>query len=221
MLLKEPVKLFDGFVKLFSWQTVVLYWIHMSIINIQGTIGCLFQDGVVVDDEGIVQIAAYYMPQSRRLIHHHSAHRIIGRVVLYAQMILHQCRNHIIMSGAMRKLLRLCARNMPDHRHANLGFGEVAVMSPVIMMVLIELLTVVARKNDDGVIHQSLLLQGLEDAAQQQVVLIAAVAIHIPERSRIHIVAEFGIVGIRPSRLETLVLVGRKSKAMRQVEEQE
>ena len=81
-LFKEPVKLFDGFVKLFSWQTVVLYWIHMSIINIQGTIGCLFQDGVVVDDEGIVQITAYYMPQSRRLIHHHSAHRIIGRIVL-------------------------------------------------------------------------------------------------------------------------------------------
>ena len=30
--------------------------------------------------------------------------------------------------------------------------------------------------------------------AGQQVVLIAPVAIHIPERSRIHIVAEFGIV---------------------------
>ncbi|WP_153128928.1 hypothetical protein [Segatella copri] len=54
----------------------------MSIINIQGTIGCLFQDCVVVDDEGIIQIAAYYMLQSRRLIHHHSAHRIIGRIVL-------------------------------------------------------------------------------------------------------------------------------------------
>ena len=54
----------------------------MGIINIQGTIGSLLQNGVVVDDEGIVQIAAYYMPQSRRLIHHHSAHRIIGRTVL-------------------------------------------------------------------------------------------------------------------------------------------
>ena len=92
LLLKEPVKLFDGFIKLLRWQTVVLYWIHVGIINIQGTIGCLFQDGVVVDDEGIVQIAAYYMPQSRRLICHHFAHRIIGRIVLYAQMILHQCR---------------------------------------------------------------------------------------------------------------------------------
>ena len=52
----------DGFVKLLSWQTVVLYWIHVGIINIQGTIGSLLQNGVVVDDEGIVQIAAYYMP---------------------------------------------------------------------------------------------------------------------------------------------------------------
>lgn len=69
------------------------------------------------------------------------------------------------MSGAMHKLLWLCTRNMPNHRHANLGFREVTVMSPVIMMVLIELLTVIARKNDDGIIHQSLLLQGLEDAA--------------------------------------------------------
>ena len=81
-LFKEPVKLFDGFVKLLSWQTVVLYRIHVGIINIQGTIGSLLQNGVVVDDEGIVQIAAYYMPQSRRLICHHSAHRIIGRTVL-------------------------------------------------------------------------------------------------------------------------------------------
>ena len=126
-LFKEPVELLDGFVKLLSWQTVVLYWIHVGIINIQGPIGSFLQNGVVVDDEGIVQIAAYYMPQSRRLIHHHSAHRIIGRIVLYAQMILHQCRNYIIMSGAMHKLLRLCARNMPNHRHANLGFREVAV----------------------------------------------------------------------------------------------
>ena len=61
-LFKEPVKLFDGFVKLLSWQTVVLYRIHVGIINIQGTIGSLLQNGVVVDDEGIVQIAAYYMP---------------------------------------------------------------------------------------------------------------------------------------------------------------
>ena len=60
-LFKEPVELLDGFVKLLSWQTVVLYWIHVSIINIQGTIGSLLQNGVVVDDEGIVQIAAYYM----------------------------------------------------------------------------------------------------------------------------------------------------------------
>ena len=67
-LFKEPVELLDGFVKLLSWQTVVLYWIHVGIINIQGTIGSLLQNGVVVDDEGIVQIAAYYMPQSRRLI---------------------------------------------------------------------------------------------------------------------------------------------------------
>ena len=81
-LFKEPVKLFDGLVELLGWQTVVLYWIHVGIINIQGTIGCLLQNGVVVDDEGIVQIAAYYMPQSRRLIRHHSAHRIIGRTVL-------------------------------------------------------------------------------------------------------------------------------------------
>ena len=208
-------------IKLLSWQTIVLYRIHVGIINIQGTIGCLLQNGVVVDDEGIVQITAHYMPQSRCLIRHHSAHRIIGRIVLYAQMILHQCRNHIIMSGAMRKLLRLCARNMPDHRHANLGFREVTVMSPVIMMVLIELLTVVARKNNDGVIHQSLFLQGLEDAAQQQVILIAAVAIEIPERSRIHLVVELGIVGIRPSRLEMLVLFSWELKAMRQIEEQE
>jgi hypothetical protein len=33
----------------------------VGIINIQGTIGSLLQNGVVVDDEGIVQIAAYYM----------------------------------------------------------------------------------------------------------------------------------------------------------------
>ena len=58
-LFKEPVELFDGFVKLFSWQTIVLYWIHVGIINIQGTVGCLLQDGIVVDDEGIVQIAAH------------------------------------------------------------------------------------------------------------------------------------------------------------------
>lgn len=61
-LIKEPVELLDGFVKLLSWQTIILHRIHVSIINIQGTIGCLFQDGVVVDDEGIVQIAAYNMP---------------------------------------------------------------------------------------------------------------------------------------------------------------
>ena len=81
-LFKEPVELFNGLVELLGWQTVVLYWIHMGIINIQGTIGSLLQDGVVVDDEGIVQIAAYYMPQSRHLVHHYSAHRIIGRTIL-------------------------------------------------------------------------------------------------------------------------------------------
>ena len=43
-------------VKLLRWQAIVLYRIHVGIINIQGTIGCLFQDGVVVDNEGIVQI---------------------------------------------------------------------------------------------------------------------------------------------------------------------
>lgn len=52
----------DSFVKLLSWQTIILHRIHMGIINIQGTIGSLLQNGVVVDDEGIVQIAAYYMP---------------------------------------------------------------------------------------------------------------------------------------------------------------
>ena len=36
----------------------------------------------IFEAEGLIQIAAYYMPQSRRLIHHHSAHRIIGRIVL-------------------------------------------------------------------------------------------------------------------------------------------
>ena len=54
--------MFDGLVELLGWQTVVLYRIHVGIINIQGTIGSLLQNGVVVDDEGIVQIAAYYMP---------------------------------------------------------------------------------------------------------------------------------------------------------------
>ena len=61
-LFKESVELFDGLVELLSWQPVVLYRIHVGIINIQGTIGSLLQNGVVVDDEGIVQIAAYYMP---------------------------------------------------------------------------------------------------------------------------------------------------------------
>ena len=61
-LFKEPVELLDSFVKLLSWQTIILHRIHMGIINIQGTIGSLLQNGVVVDDEGIVQIAAYYMP---------------------------------------------------------------------------------------------------------------------------------------------------------------
>lgn len=57
--LKNLLRCLMAWSNLFRWQTIVLYRIHMGIINIQGTISSLLQD-----DEGIVQIAAHYLPDA-------------------------------------------------------------------------------------------------------------------------------------------------------------
>ena len=87
-------------------------------------------------------------------------------------------------------------------------------MPPVVAMILIELLAMVACQHNDGIIHKSLFLQSLKHLAQQQVVLIAGVAIQVPERSWIHIVVKLGIIGKRPCWLEMFVLVGWQLKTM-------
>ena len=55
-------------VKLLGWHAIVLHWVHLGIVYIKTTLCRLLQDGIALDDEGIVQIAAHYLPETWGLV---------------------------------------------------------------------------------------------------------------------------------------------------------
>ena len=62
---------------------------------------------------------------------------------------------------------------MANHRHSNLMDGEIAVVSPVVAVVFVELLTVVACKYHYRVVCKSFLVESLEHFSEQYVALQA------------------------------------------------
>ena len=63
-------------------------------------------------------------------------------------------------------------------------------------MVLIELLSVVTGEHDDRVLVESLTLQRREHLGQEEVDVVATVAIEVEKRRGVHVVGQFGIVSL-------------------------
>lgn len=86
-LLEKAIQLFHSLIKLFGRQHIVLHRIHLGIIDIEGSLGCLLQNTVLPYDESIVQIASHHMPQTRSLIGHQPTHRIVVCRILHTQIL--------------------------------------------------------------------------------------------------------------------------------------
>ena len=92
--------------------------------------------------------------------------------------------------------MRLLSGNMQDQRHADLPAREVAVVRPIVHMVLIELLSVITGEHDDRVLVEFLTLQHREHPGQEEVDVVATVAIEVEKRRGVHVVGQFGIVSL-------------------------
>ena len=72
---------------------------------------------------------------------------------------MHECGYDVVVGGAVGELLWLSAIGpVHDERHGNLPLREVAVVSPEVLVVFVELLCVVASDDHDGVAMETVLL---------------------------------------------------------------
>lgn len=78
-------------------------------------------------------------------------HTVVGIGIVYTQPGMHQGRDDIVMSGLMGDLTRYDSRIIVQERHMNLGIGKITVVSPEILLIFIEFLTMVTAYDDDGV----------------------------------------------------------------------
>ena len=77
-------------------------------------------------------------------------------------------------------------------------------MAPIVLFVFVELLCVVARNHDDGVVVEAFLFELRNDFANHLVNLPAAIAVEVEEGCGVGVVVESCVVGVIPRRCELL-----------------
>ena len=221
LFFEEPVGALDGLIEL-AWVDVeVGNGVEVAVGDIHGTIGLLRDDGVAVDDEAVVEVGTYHVPAAWLAIGEQMAHAVVADGVGNAERIVHQCGDDVVVGGAVMELLRLCVGRFVEQRHANLPRREIAVVAPKVLFVFVELLCVVARNHDDGVVVEALLFELRKDFANHLVNLPAAITIEVEEGCGVGVVAESCVVGVIPRRRELLGQLFGVFKAVGEVVEQE
>ena len=124
---------------------------------------------------------------------------------------MHECWDNIVVRSAMGIGLRLLAWYMRNEWYTYLINAEIAAVSPVVIVVFVELLPVVACDNNERVVIDSILLESVDDIANERIGGMTEIAIQVPEWFYRCIVIQCGIVRIRPCGLEVLRFVFRPS----------
>lgn len=94
-------------------------------------------------------------------------------------------------------------------------------MAPVVFVVFVELLAVVPRNDDHGVVGKSAFVEGCKYLSYKLVGLVASVAVKIPEGGGVEVIVQFGVVGVWPAGLEGTGTMGVEFKAVWSVVEEE
>lgn len=93
-------------------------------------------------------------------------------------------------------------------------------MSPVVFLVLVELLTVVSCYDDNGVVSHAAFFDGFQSLSNEDVGLVAAVSVQVEYGRGVCVVVEFGLVDVFVAWRKPCELVLRQFKAVWQVVEQ-
>ena len=221
LFFKEPVGALDGVIEL-AWVDVEIgNGIEVAVGDIHGAIGLLRDDGVAADDETVVEVGTHHVPAAWLRVGEQMAHAVVADGVGDAERIVHQRGDDVVVGGAVMELLRLCVGCFVEQRHANLPRREIAVVAPKVLFVFVELLCVVARNHDDGIVVEALLFELRNDFANHLVNLPAAITIEVEEGCGVGVVAESCVVGVIPRRRELLGQLFGIFKAVGKVVEQE
>lgn len=87
---------------------------------------------------------------------------------------------------------------MTDERNGNLGIGEVAIVSPEVLVIFVKFLRMVARDDDNGVVRLFRRVDSVKDTHKELVNLKARVTVEIPEGRWVGVVVEVCVFGVEP-----------------------
>ena len=221
LFFEEPVGALDGVIELVRVDVKVGNGVEVAVGDIHGAIGLLRDDGVAVDDEAIVEVGTHHVPAAWLAVGEQMAYAVVADGVGDAERIVYQRGDDVVVGGAVMKFLRLCVGRFVEQRHTNLPRREITVVAPIVLFVFVELLCVVARNHDDGVVVEAFLFELRKDFADHLVNLPAAITIEVEEGCGVGVVAESCVVGVIPRRRELLGQLFGIFKAVGKVVEQE
>ena len=194
----------------------------MCVGNLDVTGTFLGQDGVALDDKGVAELVAGIVPEAGRGVAQQTAVAVVIDGVGDAEVVVHQRRHEVKVGGAVPVSgYGVTAWLVDDKGHANLVLGEVGVVAPVVLVVLVVFLGMVACDENQGVVIKPLLFDGCHQLAYHLIGLVGRVTVEVPEGGRVHVVVQLVELSVLPRRLETREQFFGQAIGMEQVEEDE
>ena len=101
LLLIEHIEPVDGSVQLNGIQLEVFQRVERAVADVEHPRRLLFDNGVLVDDESVVEVIAHNVPVAECGVGERKAHTVVGGGVLHAQHVVEQGCGNVVVGGAV------------------------------------------------------------------------------------------------------------------------